>query len=402
MRRHKIRLTRKKGEVMIIHTIKPGENLYGIARKYSVPATKIWGDNDLWGDRITVGDELLVLIPTRTETVRAKDTLEGFSKRFGVRKEALLMANPALMGRDRLRPGQVITIKHDQPTMGIGSTLGFISKGCSRERLRRALPYTTYLVTCASVIDNDGIKNTFDGRWVKELYSSERKIHLLGIDDTTNGEFLRSKSFLEKVIDGMISRARNGGYNGICINARSAAHRYGEEFCEFILSARKRFIGCDLLLFTEIYDTTPKDASELSDGAILHLADRAIDETRLKLNEFSNAAESSKVFVNITSKAKVGNHTVSLGEAKELCYRSGLSLKTDNDTLISSFTYTRYKTGEGERLRVEIPSLEYTKAKLEHLCELGFIGISFDADTVGAATLAMFSSMFARADYSVP
>lgn len=387
---------------MNIHTVVKGENLYTIARQHSVHATKIWGDNDLFGDRLTVGDELLILMPTRSETVRAKDTLETFSKRFGVRREALLMANPSLMGKDRLRPGQIITVKQDTPRLGIASSLASVMRGCNRDKLLRAMAYSTYIAINAAVIDEEVLHFQFDARWAAEACAREKKIYLLGVEDKTDGIFLEKRETRAATIEAMIELAARGGYRGVLLNAKNASVSFKDAFCEFILEARKRFIGCDLLLFTDIFEGTPSDASELSDGAILHIEDGGIDFTRKAMQSFAGDAESSKVFIALESELPFGQGRISISEAKELCYRSGLELTTDENTLLSSFTHTHYKLGEPQRFELKFPSLRYTKAKLEELCELGFIGISFNCDTESAATLAMFSSLFARADYSIP
>ena len=65
---------------MIIHTVSQGETIFKIARKYSVQPTKIIEDNGLEGDRLTTGQELLILTPTRTVTVRGGDTLASLAR----------------------------------------------------------------------------------------------------------------------------------------------------------------------------------------------------------------------------------------------------------------------------------------------------------------------------------
>ena len=62
---------------MIIHTVTAGDTVYSIARRYSVPPTKLLADNSREGDRLTIGEELIILPPTRSVTVRAQDTCES-------------------------------------------------------------------------------------------------------------------------------------------------------------------------------------------------------------------------------------------------------------------------------------------------------------------------------------
>lgn len=386
---------------MLIHTVRGGETLYNIARKYSVPATKILADNDLSGDRLTVGDELIILMPTRTVTVRGGETLYTISRRFDVKQAKLLASNPALCGKATVRPGQILTVKQDAPTLGSASAIGYIERGCNRENLTRSLPYLTYIAVMEYIIAGGGIKLLFDGSWACAAVSKDKKTPLLGIRDTSRGEFLVSEDGGFSLIDALIDVAKSGGYKGVVLSGRDAAANRPDEFCKFILEARKRFIGCDLILFTEVDKRSPTDSSELSDGAIFFPSDTSIEETRSELLSFAKSAESSKVAVALRSSAAFGDNALTIPEAKHLCYRSGLSLETDKRTLITGFDYKQYKIGKSETLRVSFPSPQYTKAKLEYLSELGFMGIATDIDTAHICHMSMFNAMFARADYSL-
>ncbi len=386
---------------MQIHTVNSGETLYSIARRYSVPATKILTDNGFIGDRLTVGDEVLILTPTRTVTVRGGDTLESISKRFNIKARALLTQNPSLCGKHKLRPGQILTVKQDTAFIGAGSALGTIKKGCNRDKLYESLPYMTYAVIDAATVTDNSVNMTFDPEYAVNLTKSEGKIVILGVKDESNGVFLSSKESYTFIISSLIDIAKAKGFMGIRIScATESCNR--PRFYEFILEARKRFIGCDMLLFTDVSSYELAEASELSDGAIL-TSDTVcgIYESKKKIRDFAGSAESSKVFAALPSSLSLGDGKISIDEAKELCYRSGKALKTNSDTMLSEFEYTRYKTGKGELYKIAFPSLQYIKAKLEALCELGFIGIAFDVDTRPTSYLTMFNAMFARADYAL-
>ena len=55
---------------MLIHTVKGGDDLFSIARKYSTYPQKLLSDNYPLSERLNEGDEILVLIPTKTANAR--------------------------------------------------------------------------------------------------------------------------------------------------------------------------------------------------------------------------------------------------------------------------------------------------------------------------------------------
>lgn len=91
----------------IIHILKKGETLYGISRKYKVPADAIMQYNTISNpDRLKAGQKLL--IPS-VYTVQKGDTLYGIARDFSVPVDELLASNK--LNRDStLRIGDVLYI----------------------------------------------------------------------------------------------------------------------------------------------------------------------------------------------------------------------------------------------------------------------------------------------------
>ena len=194
----------------------------------------------------------------------------------------------------------------------------------------------------------------------------------------------------------MTDAAKRGKYKGICFSSPYASR--AEEFTKFVLSARKSFIGCDLIFFTEVTHSGA-DSAELSDGAILRSESYLIDNEMSMLRNFCGSAESSKIFVTLPMRASAGEEHIKLSDARELCLRAGKSVE-QYEGLLCGYEYTRYVRGKGETLSVRFPSLKYIKAKLECLAELGFMGIAVDICDTPTVIYAMFNALFARADHS--
>ena len=61
---------------MTIHTVERGDSIYSIARMYGVPQSRVITDNMLENpSRLVVGEDIVILYPTETYTVRGGDTL---------------------------------------------------------------------------------------------------------------------------------------------------------------------------------------------------------------------------------------------------------------------------------------------------------------------------------------
>ena len=88
---------------MIIHTVKEGDTVYGIAKQYNVSPTKILEDNNLTNpDRLVVGEKLVIIFPIKCYTVKTGDTLSSIASRFEVPLRTLYQNNPALGGEEAL------------------------------------------------------------------------------------------------------------------------------------------------------------------------------------------------------------------------------------------------------------------------------------------------------------
>lgn len=86
----------------VTHTVREGESLFAIGKKYGTTISEIKADNGLKKDVIYPGQNLT--INTRTYTVQKGDTLTGISKKMGTSVIALKTANG--LKSDTLYPGQ--------------------------------------------------------------------------------------------------------------------------------------------------------------------------------------------------------------------------------------------------------------------------------------------------------
>ncbi len=374
---------------MYIHTLKSGETISDVAKKYGVSEATLRANNSLGDERLAVGEELLVLTPTRTYTVKRGDTPERLSLRFGITRRELYAQNPVICERG-LMPGDEVALKYDDTPYGMGVSNGYFYKGCSAAALGRVLPYLTY-VTFASAVESGGeIHRLFDDSGAKAYALQNEKIPLLRIyrGDTK----LPSGDGIARLCDKMIKCALDGGYRGIVLSECS-----DDGYDKFIVELRGKMIGCDLILISEISEKCSPAINEYSDGSILSYDKYTlpappsfVDGERQVYSDFACTGESSKTFISLPSVARWGRGYCSLSDALATARQYGCEIKTDPDTLISSFKSER----RGEFF---FSSLKNIKATLDLVSEYDFMGISFDIMRAPLTHLLMYNNLFRTA-----
>lgn len=383
--------------LMQIHRVAKGESVFGIARRYGVPAASIIEVNGLENpDALSVGQELLILTPRRVYTARSGDSVGSVARRFGMKKEELYAANPSLLYEDRLYDGQVLALGYGDARLGMAASCGYVFSGCSEEAIMRALPYLTYLTVAAIAVRGDKVERLFDGERVVKIAKEHGKVPILRVFLDGCGERYRDgDGFAEK----LIGLAREGGYAGLALSVPEGDVE-AQVYEEFLLNLRKRMIGSGLILFCEAVCGRDYGYAELADGCVLSCAppadDRAKNERRA-FESYAEEAESSKTFMDITSFAVVGGEYLDYATAVRTAAKVGAEIRHNAGRGLCEY---RYRGRGGEEIAVEFESLENIKAKLDLVGDLGYMGISFDVGRTPIAHLMAYSALFSGIGYT--
>jgi spore germination protein YaaH len=356
---------------------------------------KIIENNNLQNpDRLTVGQKLLILNPTRTYTVRGSDTLPRIADRFGIKESELYAKNPYLNGEDKLYSGQLLAIKYDTPKNGTAYANGYYYNGTSAERLKMVLPYLTYLTVSAGKRDGDGIKEVFNADEVIKIANENKKPTLLRIYD--NGT-----EFNETYMESIAQHAKKKGYSGITLAPYNATKNSKVELADFLIMLKKRLMEDDLLLFLELDGNGDADIPDICDGYVLLYEKCCLDSIpsfaegeEAMLREYSESDGAIKTYLELPSLAYMDDEEITIDDAERLAHTSGKEILYDEDKKICYFNYNRYKAGKASSVRVAYESPENIKAKLDLIGKLGLMGISFDIMRIPTEYLMMFEASF--------
>lgn len=367
---------------MQIHTVKRGETVADIAREYGIEVGVLESCNGLMrGERPTVGEELLVLTPTRTYKARRGDTAERLSMRFGIRRGELFGMNPGLC--HGLSEGDTVILKYDERSHGMAASNAYMYSGCGTGELVAALPFATYVSVAEAAVSGEEIVNVFDGSEARRIITDGERIPLLRIYDGGAGERYRDAEFRRRMAERMVGEAERRGYKGITLGGSML--RDPEAAGEFTVELRGRMIGCDLILITELTDECAPSLSELADGSVFSCIDYGGEGERQATCDFACGGESSRTFLELPAFAEVGGGYITHAEARRLARRRRAEVVCEGD--ICSF--------DGGRCGpVRYHSLKNIKARLDMISELGFMGISFDIMRTPIADLLMYNALY--------
>ena len=385
------KITKAIGEKMQIHIKSAGESLKDISEKYGVSEENIRMTNELYEGEGADGEELLILIPTRSYTVQYGDTADRLALRFGISKNDIYSQNPWLIDKE-LKPGQSISLKCGQKTGGMAVANGYFYNGCTREMLKMVMPYLTYITFADAVADERGIHLSADHKKEVEMAISQRKIPLVRVYDRYLERYKNGEG-LTTFAEGLISMAESVGYKGIVLDSCSFSDS-AKEFSAFLMILRKLMIGCDLILITEINEKSPIEFSEYADGSVMYYPKYAMDNPpsfddgeRKVLADFACLGESAKTFIDLPSLARRGKEFTTISEAQNRARRCRYNIEHNENTLLSHIRDRR----QGE---YSFSSLKSIRAMLELISEFDYMGICFDIMRTPLSHILMYNAMF--------
>ena len=131
---------------MLIYTVKPGDTLAGISRRYGLSPLRIAADNGLSDmSRLVPGQNLLITVDSVRYILDEGQTLFSISQEYGVPLDELIKANPGLNPLN-LRPGDTVMIpvarrEKRRPIL----VNGYAYPSINTNSLNCVLPFLTFL-----------------------------------------------------------------------------------------------------------------------------------------------------------------------------------------------------------------------------------------------------------------
>ena len=141
---------------MIIYTVRSGDSLYSIARRYDVTVDELADVNGLnVADTLVIGQAIVIPSQTVQHTVQSGESLYTIARQYGVTVQDILDANPSITNPSRISVGQVITIPAPAK-LGTIDVNGYAYPTITQATLNATLPYLTYVSPFSYKVRADG------------------------------------------------------------------------------------------------------------------------------------------------------------------------------------------------------------------------------------------------------
>ncbi len=382
----------------MIYHVQKGDTLYSIAKEYGVSAAKIATDNALtYPDRLIPGQELLILKPSRTYTVRRGDTVKDIAERFGIPEKTLYRYNPSLSEDERLYPGRILTISYSAGTHGALTVNGYVYPGCDGAHFRNTLNRVQYYTFSCCHTDGHSLRFTDRFETYRKEAAAKNVLCLCRVclsDDFDFSVFDNPKS-ANALAETVADAAQKENFDGVT----AAFYGIGAHDGFSVLKALKDSLSRrKMLFFNETNGNENAPITEYADATVLMYEKANLKEPvsfedgeiRL-LKRYEKTGKAPAIMVDISPFAYLDGVPVTKQEALVRAIAEGGTIRYDEETKLSSFT-TRSHNAVFE-------SLENIKAKFALLDELGFMGIAIDVMRTDTPVLLLAATEFAPVNY---
>lgn len=243
---------------MIIYTVKSGDTLYNIARRFGITVGELERFNGLPdANRLVVGQDVLIPVPGTIHTVTAGESLYSIAIRHDVSLNSLINANPDINPPYIIVPGQIINIPESDTPKKTISVNGYAYPDINRTVLQKTLPYLSYLSIFSYSVGTDGSLGSIDDNELISIAKEGGTKPIMVITNTeAEGGFrseitqvvLNNQNIRNTLIDNVINTATSKGYKGVDVDFEYIYPEDRDNYNDFlrVLGERLRSVGLTL------------------------------------------------------------------------------------------------------------------------------------------------------------
>ena len=418
---------------MELYTVKRGDTVWQIARRFDLPVSDIIYANQLQNpDVLSVGQALIIPGVETRHTVRRGDTLYAIARGHGVSPQRLIAANPQITDPNRIFPGQTIVIPAGGQDLREIAVNGYITDA-SEDTLNATLPYLTFLSPFSYRTDTLGnLTPTFHLN--PSLSAAQRTVNLLtltnlpeegGFSSRIAHVILTDQTAQDSFLDNTEALLRQGGWYGVNVDFEYVYPFDRESYNQFLRRLTDRLHRLGYIVVTALAPKLSEDQQGLlysahdyaAHGKIVDyvvlmtyewgytrgpaMAVAPVDQVRRVLDYAADVIPAGKILMGVPNygydwtlpfvQNSVARSLTNV-EAVTLAGEVGAAIQFDETAQAPFF---RYRDGDGRQHEVWFEDARSLRAKYTLVNEYGLAGVSFwNLNHLFRANFIVLESMF--------
>ncbi|OIJ12749.1 spore gernimation protein [Anaerobacillus arseniciselenatis] len=256
---------------MQIHTIQPGENLFGIAQAYGTTVEDIVDANEIpEPTRLVEGQTIVIPIIGRFYWVQPGDSLWSIAQRFGINYMTLAQVN-------QIQPDAALPVglrlyipEPPKPVKEVNAYVEPIGDEVGEDlhaSARRAVPHLTYLAPFSYEIARDGTLRNPPLEQFPQIAREGQAALMMTVTNLEEGAFsdevgaiiLNDEALQDVLLNTVIEEARRVGYSDIHFDLEFLRPEDREAYNQFLRKAAERIHAEGLLISTALAPKTRAD-----------------------------------------------------------------------------------------------------------------------------------------------
>lgn len=246
---------------MFIYTVKSGDSLDALSKKFGVPISRIVADNALnFPNSLVVGQHLIIMSNSVRHVIEEGQTLYSLSMEFGVPLDELLAANPDV-NPIALSVGEVVNIPISSDISKRPAVInGYAYPSITESSLSCSLPFLTYLSPFSySVTPAGELEAPRDDNLIQRARNAG-VMPLMVVTNIFDGSFstdvltqiLANPQARETLISSILAELKSKDYGGVNLDMEYISPSDREAYNAFLRELSRRLHENGYLLITAV------------------------------------------------------------------------------------------------------------------------------------------------------
>lgn len=257
---------------MVIHAVKPGDNLWNISRRYSVPLERIIRANEIDNPALIIpGQSLVIPAATSIHIIRPGDSLWLIAQQYGTTVSAIVEANniqnPAL-----IYPGQCLMIPAESDrldTIEVNAYIEPTGREDEAQIVRQIASYLTYISIFSYRVRTDGTLIPVNDTEIINTARQNNVAPLMVITNFAGGTFsselvhavLANENIQSALISNVVRILKSKRYSGVNVDFERVFPDDRELYNQFLRKFKTRLNNEGFIFTTAL---APKYSAEVT------------------------------------------------------------------------------------------------------------------------------------------